>query len=113
MQLFLYCDFLAPFRIRDTIFAEFPVESQSKKKICSCSCPVSALQTFVSRCVPRDCPTPTTVTRRIMFTLFFLAHILPGQKFQACSEGISGSTDRIQIFFYLSDDTDAVPVWFS
>lgn len=102
MQLFLYFAFLAPFRIRGTIFAEFPVESQSKKKkVCSCSCVVTALQTFVSHNVPIVCPTPATVTRRIMFTWFLIAQILLGQKFQTCSEGISGSMDRVPIFFLL------------
>lgn len=99
MHVFLYFDFLAPFRIRDTIVAEFPVELQSTRKKNLCSRPVSALQTFVSHRVPRACPTSTTVKRRIMFTLFYLVQILPGQKFSACLEELSVSTDRIQIFF--------------
>lgn len=58
--------------------------------------------TVKSHYVPRDCPTPTAVTRKIMFTLLLLAQILTGQKFQTCSEEMSGSMGRIQIFFLLT-----------
>lgn len=103
MQLFHTSFFYLHSGSKTYFFSEIPVESQSKKKkICSCSWPVSALQTFVSHYVPRDCPTPTTVTRKNMFTLLLLAQILTGQKFQTCSEEMSGSMGRIQIFFLLT-----------
>lgn len=76
-------------------------------KIHSCSHPVSALQTFVSRCVPRGCPAHTTVTRRIMFTLILLAQILPGQKFQV-QQGCLALQIGFKCFSYLSDDTKAI-----
>lgn len=113
---FLCFDFLALFRIGASsfFFAEFPDESQSKKrKIHSCSHPVSALQTFVSRCVPRDCPAHITVTRRIMFMLILLAQILSGQKFQV-QKGCLALQIGFRCLSYLSDDTKAVQGgWFS
>lgn len=84
-----------------------------QEQICSSSCLMSALQTFVSHSVPRDCPTPTPATRRIMFTLFLLAQILPGQKFQTGSERYLALWIGFKYFSYLSDDPSAVSVWFS
>lgn len=87
--------------------------TKQEEQIYSSSCLVSALQTFVSHSVPRDCPTPTPASRRIMFTLFSLAQIPPGQKIQTGSERYLALWIGFKYFYYLSDDTSAVSVWFS
>lgn len=95
----------------ETVFAEFPIESQSKKKICSCSCLVLALQTFASHYVPKHCSTPTTVTKKKnVYTVLTSIDTQGSKVFRPVQKGYLALWIGFKYFYYLSDDTNAVSV---